>query len=295
MSVRSCSVCVRDGGGSVDCHRRSAPRQCPRRDDGFHCRRCCRTPRAAVFRAPPVVAVHKRQARRMKASRRRTDASCCPAFASAGPYKVTATLAGFSGDTKESGHRQSRRVDGSRLQLKVAGFRKRDRDRHHRSGVSTSRTGAAATALTRDDLASLPTVSGRITDITACRRSYGGSGTFVGQDNARTTSRSTARTSTARSSRDDDPAVPRPQRVSRPFSLEASSKSRSASRPMTCRQGNFVGANVNTVTRSGANITGSLYTRLPQPVVQSARKPRGSRSTPACSRQERARMGAARS
>ena len=47
---------------------------------------------------------------------------------------------------------------------------------------STSHTGAA-TAITREDLANLPTISGRITDITRLSPQYGGSGTFAGQDN----------------------------------------------------------------------------------------------------------------
>ena len=47
---------------------------------------------------------------------------------------------------------------------------------------SSSRTGAA-TAVTREDLATLPTISGRINDITRLTPQYGGSGTFAGQDN----------------------------------------------------------------------------------------------------------------
>src|SRR5207245_11815509 len=47
---------------------------------------------------------------------------------------------------------------------------------------SSSHTGAA-TAVMREDLATLPTISGRITDITRLTPQYGGSGTFAGQDN----------------------------------------------------------------------------------------------------------------
>ena len=47
---------------------------------------------------------------------------------------------------------------------------------------STSHTGAA-TAISRDDLATLPTVSGRLTDIIRMSPQYGGQGTFAGQDN----------------------------------------------------------------------------------------------------------------
>src|SRR5262249_58882224 len=47
---------------------------------------------------------------------------------------------------------------------------------------STSHTGAA-TAVMREDLATLPTISGRITDITRLTPQYNGSGSFAGQDN----------------------------------------------------------------------------------------------------------------
>ena len=49
------------------------------------------------------------------------------------------------------------------------------RRRHERSGVQLGRTGAA-TAVTRDELATLPTISGRITDITRLTPQYGGNG-----------------------------------------------------------------------------------------------------------------------
>ena len=47
---------------------------------------------------------------------------------------------------------------------------------------STTRSGAA-TSVTRDDLASLPTISGRITDIARLTPQYGASGSVGGQDN----------------------------------------------------------------------------------------------------------------
>src|SRR2546430_17655695 len=40
----------------------------------------------------------------------------------------------------------------------------------------------AATAVMREDLATLPTISGRITDITRLTPQYGGPGTLSGQD-----------------------------------------------------------------------------------------------------------------
>ena len=127
---------------------------------------------------------------------------------------------------------------------------------------SSSRTGAA-TAVMREDLATLPTISGRITDITRLTPQYGGSGTFAGQDNRAnnmtvdgsyfnnsfglgvTTGGIGDRTGVA------------------PISLEAIEQVQVSVAPYDVRQGNFVGAGVNTVTRSGTNkFTASVYRRM---------------------------------
>src|SRR4029077_11081728 len=126
---------------------------------------------------------------------------------------------------------------------------------------SSARTGAA-TAVMREDLATLPTISGRITDITRLTPQYGGNGTFAGQDNRAnnmtvdgsyfnnsfglgvTTGGIGDRTGVA------------------PISLEAIEQVQVNVAPYDVRQGNFVGAGVHTVTRSGTNsITASVYRR----------------------------------
>ena len=127
---------------------------------------------------------------------------------------------------------------------------------------SSARTGAA-TAVTREDLATLPTISGRITDITRLTPQYGGNGSFAGQDNRAnnmtvdgsyfnnsfglgvTTGGIGDRTGVA------------------PISLEAIEQVQVSVAPYDVRQGNFIGAGVNTVTRSGTNtFTASVYRRM---------------------------------
>src|SRR6185295_1304239 len=126
---------------------------------------------------------------------------------------------------------------------------------------SSSHTGAA-TAVMREDLASLPTITGRITDITRLTPQYGGNGTFAGQDNRAnnmtvdgsyfnnsfglgvTTGGIGDRTGVA------------------PISLEAIEQVQVNVAPYDVRQGSFTGAGVNTVTRSGSNMfTASVYYR----------------------------------
>ena len=109
----------------------------------------------------------------------------------------------------------------------------------------------------------LPTVSGRITDMERLSPQWGGGGTFVGQDNRAnnvtvdgsyfnnsfglgvTTGGIGDRTGVA------------------PISLEAIEQVQVSVAPYDVRQGNFVGAGVNTVTRSGTNtFRGSVYHRM---------------------------------
>src|SRR5207249_5212760 len=126
---------------------------------------------------------------------------------------------------------------------------------------SSSHTGAA-TSVMREDLATLPTISGRITDITRLTPQYGGSGTFAGQDNR-------ANNVTVDGSYFNNSfglgvttgAIGDRTRVA-PISLEAIEQIQVQVAPYDVRQGNFVGAGVNTVTRSGTNnITASVYHR----------------------------------
>ena len=114
---------------------------------------------------------------------------------------------------------------------------------------SSTRTGAA-TSVTRDELAVLPTVSGRINDITRLTPQSGGSGSFAGQDNRMnniTVDGSYFNNSFGLGGQPGD------RTGVAPISLEAIEQVQVSVAPFDVRQGNFVGAGVNTVTRSGTN------------------------------------------
>jgi hypothetical protein len=123
---------------------------------------------------------------------------------------------------------------------------------------SSARTGAA-TAITRDELATLPTVSGRINDLTRLTPQYGAIGSFSGQDNRMnniTVDGSYFNNSFGLGGQPGD------RTNVAPISLEAIEQIQVSVAPYDVRQGNFVGAGVNTVTRSGANrLSGSFYYR----------------------------------
>ena len=114
---------------------------------------------------------------------------------------------------------------------------------------NSGRTGAATT-VTREQLATLPTVSGRLNDMTRLTPQSGGTLSFAGTDsrmNNITVDGSYFNNSFGlRNSPGDTSGVA-------PISLAAIEQLQVNIAPYDVRMGNFVGAAVNTVTRSGSN------------------------------------------
>jgi len=179
-----------------------------------------------------------------------------------GPYKVSASLTGFNTETQSDIQVSLGVAADLSFKLKLATIAEEVTVIGHTDPVFSSGRTGAATAVMREDLASLPTVTGRITDITRLTPQYGGSGTFAGQDNRAnnvtvdgsyfnnsfglgvTTGGIGDRTGVA------------------PISLEAIEQIQVNVAPYDVRQGSFTGAGVNTVTRSGTNqIRASAYYR----------------------------------
>jgi hypothetical protein len=124
---------------------------------------------------------------------------------------------------------------------------------------SSNRTGAATT-VTRQELASLPTVSQQLRDITRLTPQAGTNMTFGGQDNRLnniTVDGSYFNNSFGLG------GTPGERTGVAPISLDAIEEIQVNVAPFDVRQGNFVGAAVNTVTRSGTNqFRGSFYHRF---------------------------------
>jgi hypothetical protein len=123
---------------------------------------------------------------------------------------------------------------------------------------ASSRTGAA-TSVSRFELATVPTISGRLNDLTRLTPQAAGM-SFAGQDNRLnniTVDGSYFNNSFGLS------GAPGDRTGVAPISLEAIEQVQINVAPFDVRQGNFVGAGVNTVTRSGTNrLTGSVYHRF---------------------------------
>ena len=123
---------------------------------------------------------------------------------------------------------------------------------------ASSRTGAA-TAVDRADIATLPTISGRISDVTRLTPQASGN-SFAGQDNRLnniTVDGSYFNNSFGLGGQPGD------RTGVAPISLEAIEQVQVSVAPYDVRQGNFVGAAINSVTRSGTNqLSASVYHRF---------------------------------
>lgn len=182
-----------------------------------------------------------------------------PAMRVGGPYTVKASITGFKDDVKSNQNVTLGASTDLAFALGVAGVAEAVTVVGTADTVfSSSRTGAS-TAVLREELAVLPTVSGRMNDMTRLTPQSGGGGTFAGQDNRLnniTVDGSYFNNSFGLAGQPGD------RTGVAPISLEAIEQVQVSVAPFDVRQGNFVGAGVNTVTRSGTNsLSGSFYYR----------------------------------
>ena len=123
---------------------------------------------------------------------------------------------------------------------------------------NSARTGAA-TSVSRDEISTLPTLSGRLTDVTRLTPQSNGS-SFAGLDNRMnniTVDGSSFNSSFGLGGQPGD------RTGVAPISLESIEQIQVNIAPFDVRQGAFIGAGVNTVTRSGANrVSGAFYHRF---------------------------------
>jgi hypothetical protein len=174
-----------------------------------------------------------------------------------GGYKVTATLSGF--DPAERSNLEvtlgvNTDVD---FTMKVATVKEEITVRAESDQIFSSARTGAATTVPREALASLPTIDGRLQSVGRLTPQYGGTMSFAGQDsrmNNITVDGSYFNNSFGlRNTPGDTAGVA-------PISLASIEQIQINVAPYDVRQGNFVGAGVNTVTRSGTNeYRGSFY------------------------------------
>src|SRR3954464_7571518 len=216
----------------------------------------------AVIRGATVVAVHQPSGSTYEAVSQADGRFMMPGMRVGGPYTLTASLTGFTSEVKNNVSVSLGVTQDLDFGLKVANVSETITVVGATDPVFSSGRTGAATAVMREDLATLPTISGRITDITRLTPQYGGNGSLAGQDNRANNMTVDGAYFNNSFGLGTTTGQPGDRTGVAPSSLEAIEQVQVSVAPYDVRQGNFVGANVNTVTRSGTNqFTGSAYTR----------------------------------
>jgi hypothetical protein len=211
-----------------------------------------------------VIAIHEPSGTSYEATTRADGRFSIPNMRVGGPYSVTVAYTGGGSAAFEPQTKQDIVVNlgvATDLTFEVTGITVTETvtvTAVTDTVFSSARTGAA-TSVSREELAMLPTISGRLNDMTRLTPQAAGM-SFGGQDNRLnniTVDGSSFNNSFGLA------GAPGERTGVAPISLEAIEQVQVNVAPFDVRQGNFVGAGVNTVTRSGTNrVTGSFYHRF---------------------------------
>jgi hypothetical protein len=198
-----------------------------------------------------IMAVHEPSASRYGTFTRADGRFIIPGMRVGGPYTVTASMLGYGDQFVEGITLTLGSAVDLEFTMQQQAIQLEELTITARSGgiLSSDRTGAA-TQVSRQQLDDLPTVSGRISDFTRLTPQFGGGFSFAGQDNRLnniTVDGAYFNNSFALG------ATPGDRTGVAPISLDAIEQVQVNIAPFDVRQGNFVGAGVNTVIRSGAN------------------------------------------
>jgi outer membrane receptor protein involved in Fe transport len=206
-----------------------------------------------------VVALHEPSGTTYETVSREDGRFSIPGVRVGGPYAITATLAGFQSTTVKEVFVSLGVTADIELKLGTVAVEETVTVTAKTDPVFSSNRTGAATAVTRDDLATLPTISGRISDVTRLTPQASGN-SFAGQDNRLnniTVDGSYFNNSFGLGGQPGD------RTGVAPISLESLEQVQVSVAPYDVRQGSFIGAAVNSVTRSGTNkLTASTYYRF---------------------------------
>jgi outer membrane receptor protein involved in Fe transport len=200
-----------------------------------------------------VVAVHEPSGTRYEATSRADGRFSLPGMRVGGPYSVTASLTGFQSRTQREVVVSLGVATDLELALGQAAITEEVTVTAQTSEIFSSARTGAATAVSREVLQNLPTVRDRINDFARLSPQYSEGpfgGSFVGQDNRLnniTVDGSYFNNSFGLAGQPGD------RTGVTPISTAAIEEIQINVAPYDVRQGHFVGAGVNTVTRSGTN------------------------------------------
>ena len=214
----------------------------------------------AAIPGASITAVHEPSGTAYEATTRADGRFSLPGMRVGGPYTVTATISGFQPQVTKNVTISLGVASDLELRLVQAAITEEITVQAQTSEVFSSARTGAATTIVRDVIANLPSINDRINDYARLSPQYSGGpfgGGFVGQDNRLnniTVDGSYFNNSFGLGGQPGD-------RTSvTPISTAAVEEIQINVAPYDVRQGHFVGAGVNMVTRSGANqLRGSAY------------------------------------
>lgn len=213
-----------------------------------------------VIPGATIVATHEPSGTAYEATTQSDGRFLIPGMRVGGPYKVTAALSGFATEEKTNIMLSLGVTQDLEFDLRLAGVSETVQVVAETSPVFSSTRTGATTAVQRSELYTLPTISGRISDVTRLTPQASGN-SFAGQDNR--LNNITVDGSSFNNAFGLGEGQPGGRTGVAPISLESIDQVQVSVAPFDVRQGNFVGAAVNTVTRSGTNqIIGSFYHRF---------------------------------
>ena len=205
-----------------------------------------------------VVAVHVPSGTRYEARTREDGHVSIPGMRVGGPYTVSASFIGYQSEAENNvfitlGQATDLQFVINRAVVQLGEVTVTAAAQSILSSASTG----AATTISRQALATLPSISGRLESVVRLTPQSGGGLSFAGQDsrmNNITVDGSYFNNSFGLGSSPGD------RTGVAPISLSALEQVQVNVAPFDVRQGNFVGAGVNSVSRSGDNeFSGSLY------------------------------------
>ena len=219
-----------------------------------------RDSQGGVVPGATVVAVHTPSGTSYEGVSQADGRYFIPGMRVGGPYKVTAELSGFSPESKDNINLSLGVGQDVDFALKVAAVSETVEVTAAADPVFASTRTGAATSISREELADLPTISGRISDITRLTPQARGN-SFAGQDDRQ--NNITVDGSYFNNAFGLGEGQPGGRTGVAPISLESIEQVQVSVAPYDVRQGNFIGAAVNTVTRSGTNaLSASFYHRM---------------------------------
>jgi outer membrane receptor protein involved in Fe transport len=201
-----------------------------------------------------VVAVHNPSGTTYQAVTRGDGRFTMPGMRVGGPYTIRALALGSEPDVKQAIFLSLGVATDLEFTLRTAAVQLAEvRVTGESETIFSSERTGAATSVQRDVIATLPTISGRIEDFVRLTPQYSGAGfgfSFAGQDNRLnnvTIDGAQFNNSFGLAGQPGD------RTGVAPISMDAIEQVQVQIAPYDVRQGNFVGAGVNTVTRSGTN------------------------------------------